>query len=92
VPNVVERPISRGPNEIGAKGLLHLQRLAAAPQLEHDLLRYLLGQGGLPNDGLSHSHEVGVVRAENGIERTLVSGPDALLQIPLTRVVRIQVG
>jgi hypothetical protein len=32
------------------------------------------------------------VRAKHRIERTLVSGPDALLQIPLARVVRIQVG
>src|SRR3982074_814979 len=33
VPNVIERPISRRPNEIGAKALLHRQRLAPAPQL-----------------------------------------------------------
>jgi hypothetical protein len=92
VPNVVESSISGGPNEIGAKGLLHFQRLAAAPQLEHHLLRYLLGQCPLTKDRLCHPHEVRVVRAKHRIERTLVSGPDALLQIPLARVVRIQVG
>jgi hypothetical protein len=92
MPNVVEGPIARRPNEIGAKGLLYLQRLATPPQLEHHFLRNLLGQCALSNDRLRHSHEVWVVRAKHRIERTLVSSPDSLLQIPLIRVIDIQVG
>ena len=89
---MVERAIAGGSDQIGPKGLVHLERLSASPQLEQYLLRYLLRQGALTNDRFRHSHEVGVVRAKNGVKRALLSGPDPGLQIPLARVVRVQVG
>lgn len=92
VSNMIERPIAGGSYEIGAKSLFNYERFAAAPQLEHDILRYLLGECALANDRLRHSHEVRIVRPENGIEGALVPGPDALPQIPLARVVCVQVG
>jgi len=50
VSNMIERSIAGGSYEISAKGLFNYQRFPPAPQLEHDVLRYLLGECALAND------------------------------------------
>jgi len=69
-----------------------LQRVPATPQLEHHLLRDLLGRGPLADDPFSHSYESRVVRAKDDVERAFVPCPDSLLKVALGRVVPIQGG
>jgi hypothetical protein len=50
VPDVIQRAIAGGPDQIRAKGLLDIQRFTATPQFEHYVLRNLLCQGTLAHD------------------------------------------
>jgi hypothetical protein len=69
-----------------------LERLPPAPQLEHYLLRDLLGWRSLTHDRFRHSYEALVVRAKDSVECAFVPSPDSLLKVPLVRIVPIQGG
>jgi len=64
VPNMIERPIAGGSNEIRPEGLFYLDRLASTPDLQHHFLPDLFRQRPLANDRLRHSDEVRVMRTE----------------------------
>ena len=54
------------------------------------LARYAFGKRPLVHYRFAHPDQVGIVRAENAVERTLVAGPQTRLQVPVIRVVRFQ--
>ncbi len=92
VPNVVERAVAGGANQVGSKTLFDLQRPSPTPQLEHYLLRDLLGWRSLTYNRFSHSHKTRIVRAKDRVECAFVPRPDSLLKIQLVRIVPIQGG
>jgi hypothetical protein len=89
---VIEGAIPGGAHEIGAEALLHLERLAPAPQLEHHLLRDLLSGPLFADNRLGEPHQTRIVRAKNGVECPLVTSPDSRLEVPVVAVVRVQGG
>ena len=74
MPQVIQGAIPRRLQEVAAHGFSHVEAVAAPPQLEHHILRNLLGRRALTEHRFRDAHEQPVVRAEYRVERTCLTG------------------
>jgi len=73
VADVVQRAVAGALVEVRAQRHVGRKRLAAAPQLQHHLLRHVLGRRALAQQPLGRGDQPRVVRAEDGRERRVAS-------------------
>lgn len=77
MPKRIERPVTRGLQQITANGVRELQRLTTAPELQHHILRDLFRHAALPQHRFGDAHEECVIRAKDRVERTGLTGAQA---------------
>jgi hypothetical protein len=78
VTNLVQGAITDGAEQICTKRGLNSDGGASAPQLQHDLLRSLLGGGPLSEQGLGRPDHACVVGAEDRVERVVTAALELL--------------
>ena len=81
VPDEIQGTVANRLKQISLCGSAFDERLATAPELEHDILHDLFSYRACSNDRLRGTNERRIPAAENRIERCLVPTPKALEKI-----------
>lgn len=78
VTDVIEDAVADGSDEVRLEGDVDRDRVAAPPQLDHDVLRQFFGDGVIPQHAGRNTDQARIVRAEDHVERFPAPGTQAV--------------
>ena len=90
--NMVQRAVARRLKEVCPKRFRDVDALATTPELEHDVLYELLGDGVLSKHRRDDTYERPVIVSKDRVEGILVAASDAPQEFPVVHVSDMLVG